>query len=575
MESTTRWTARPLWAAVLRSAVFLGPMALSATVVLVALAVLPLGGSSVPVLVASWIGLGAVAAVVMLAADRFARRLLPVAALMRLSLVLPDEMPSRFATASERLTPEELEREVAHARAGSPGDSSADAAARLLRLVAELADHDALTRGHSDRVRVYSQIIGQSLGLSDDDLDRLNWAALLHDVGKMAVPGEVLNKRGRPSDDEWEQLKAHADEGARMAAPLADWLGEWFPAISQHHERWDGTGYPAGLAGEEISLAGRIVAVADAYDVMTSDRTYADARSRADALEELASCSGSHFDPVVVRAMLDASTGLPRFAYGSGAWFGPLPVLGRLASLPSLAPTTASTILASAAIVGAGTLAPGTLSAAVSLVAPPPAAAPASAAADDAGPGIDTGGMPPAATDGRDPARDPESAPPAEESTERETPSGDWAPARLGGAVPATSPGGSGDQIADGPGPSGGDGGTGPPDPDPQDPGPDPVTPPIVEDVTEAVKAVAPPIVEEVVDAAETLVPTEQLPDVPVPSPPELPVELPDADAPVVPPVSVPEPAPGGGVPVGLNAADGAPPELPLGTSPPPTPSLP
>lgn len=561
-EPATRWTSRPLLAAGLRVAVFVAPLALSAAVAFAVLAILPLEGAPPVILAGAWIGLGVATAVVMFVTDRLARRLLPVAAFMRLSLVLPDGMPSRFAAASARLTPEQLAREVDHARAGHPGDSSSEAAARLLRLVAELADHDALTRGHSERVRAYSQIIGESLGVSDDDLDRLNWAALLHDVGKLAVPGEVLNKRGRPSDEEWDQLKAHAEEGARMAAPLAGWLGEWFPAISEHHERWDGSGYPAGLAGEEISLAGRVVAVADAYDVMTSDRTYSRALTRADALEELAECSGSHFDPLVVRAMIDASAALPRFAYGSGGWFGPLPLLGRFASAPTLAPNAASTILASAALVGAGTLAPPTLSAAASLVAPPPAVAPAAASSADRVPAV--------AAD-RSVANPPEDSPrepgetggaPAEGSASEPRGEDETAP------VPSSPPrGGSG--TGAGPGTGAGESSAGSGGSEPRAP-----VPPVLEEVVDVVETVAPPVVKDIVDTVEAVVPTEVIPTevVPVPEVPATPppVELPPAvPSPPTPPMS--PTVPGGGLDSVDTSGNGVPVEIP----PTPGPGLP
>src|SRR5207237_8967252 len=99
---------------------------------------------------------------------------------------------------------------------------------------------------------------------------RLGWAALLHDCGKVMVDANVLNKASSLADAEWAAIRRHPDEGARIAEPLHDWLGEWSLAIAQHHERWSGSGYPRGLAGDEISLAARIVAVADSFDAMTS-----------------------------------------------------------------------------------------------------------------------------------------------------------------------------------------------------------------------------------------------------------------------------------------------------------------
>src|SRR4029079_16006149 len=124
---------------------------------------------------------------------------------------------------------------------------------------------------------------GRELGLDARALDLLNWAALLHDVGKLEVPHRILAKPGKPTEEEWEILRTHPRSGAELAAPLREWLGPWSAAIEQHHERWDGTGYARRLAADEISLAGRIVAVADVFDVITSTRSYKRHSSIVDA----------------------------------------------------------------------------------------------------------------------------------------------------------------------------------------------------------------------------------------------------------------------------------------------------
>jgi hypothetical protein len=144
----------------------------------------------------------------------------------------------------------------------------------------------------------------------------LRWAALLHDIGKLTVRSDTLNKPEALDAAEWEAIQAHPHEGARLAAPLLDWLGPWGDAIAQHHERFDGAGYPAGLAGEEISHAARIVAVADSYDTMTSARAYQKPKSTAAARRELVACAGTQFDPVIVRAFLAIS--LPRLLWAVG-----------------------------------------------------------------------------------------------------------------------------------------------------------------------------------------------------------------------------------------------------------------
>jgi len=200
------------------------------------------------------------------------------------------------------------------------------AAETLLAVVARLFKHDRLTRGYSERVRAYTNLIAEEMGVPAEDLDKLQWAALLHDVGKMSVPAEILNKAGRPTDAEWEVLRGHPGAAIPLLTPLAPWLGDWALAATQHHERWDGDGYPGGLAGPNISLAGRIVAVADAYDVMTSVRSYKSGLSPALAREELTSSAGTQFDPAVVRAFLAVGLGRLRFVAaplpGSTSWPG-------------------------------------------------------------------------------------------------------------------------------------------------------------------------------------------------------------------------------------------------------------
>src|SRR5436309_3021757 len=132
-------------------------------------------------------------------------------------------------------------------------DDPARAARQILGLVAALSAHDRKTRGHSERVRAYTDMLAGELDLGDEDRDRLRWAALLHDIGKLRVPGRILNKAGKPDRFERERLQAHPAAGAAIAEPLLPWLGRWAATIVQHHERFDGQGYPAGLEGEEIS----------------------------------------------------------------------------------------------------------------------------------------------------------------------------------------------------------------------------------------------------------------------------------------------------------------------------------
>src|SRR5262249_14858284 len=152
-----------------------------------------------------------------------------------------------------------------------------------------------------ERVRAYSDLIGQQLGLDAESANKLHWAALLHDVGKLDVPAEILNKKGRLNQEEWAIIRTHPASSDRWLRRLHAWLGAWALAATQHHERYDGDGYPLGLRGDEISLAGRIVAVADAFDVMTAARSYKKPFPAAQARTELANNAGTQFDPMIVR----------------------------------------------------------------------------------------------------------------------------------------------------------------------------------------------------------------------------------------------------------------------------------
>ena len=349
-----RWHARPRLAGLLRLTAHGVPVALSVAVVFAASGIVPPPRGSLGPYLLWWAALSAAATSVLVATGRLSRRLLPLAALMRLSLVFPDSAPSRFRLARRSRTVETLEARLDDARRGEVGRTPVEAAQLLLELVAHLDEHDELTRGHSERVRAYAQTIGRELGLDRRELDLLNWAALLHDVGKLEVPHEILTKAGRPTEDEWQLIRGHPAAGARLATPLLGWLGEWGAAIAEHHERWDGAGYPRGLAGDEISLAGRIVAVADVYDVLTSTRSYRSEGSAEAARRELTECAGTQFDPTIVRAFLGISVRPRGLVSGPLSWLAHVPVLARIPLTP--AASAASTAAASAAAVAVGWL---------------------------------------------------------------------------------------------------------------------------------------------------------------------------------------------------------------------------
>jgi len=171
-------------------------------------------------------------------------------------------------------------------------------------LSAAVEARDRYTAGHALRVTLVSILIGQELGLDEHELDVLRQAATFHDIGKIAVPDTVLRHSGRLSDGEFEAMKVHAAEGARICSKLHT-LRESVPIIRSHHERVDGRGYPDALVGDAIPLGARIIAVADAWDAITSDRPYRTGEPAFVALEEIRRCSGTQFDEPVVRAFIE------------------------------------------------------------------------------------------------------------------------------------------------------------------------------------------------------------------------------------------------------------------------------
>jgi hypothetical protein len=171
-------------------------------------------------------------------------------------------------------------------------------------LIGAVEAKDGYTHGHSARVAELATRIGLRMGLEPEALRRLHQGASLHDVGKIGVPDHVLNKPDRLTEEEWVWIHAHPTVGFDLAN-RAPSLREAAVAIRQHHERWDGTGYPDRLAGAEISMAARIVAVADVWDAITSDRAYRPAWPLDQAVSHVAGGAGSLFDPVCVEAFLD------------------------------------------------------------------------------------------------------------------------------------------------------------------------------------------------------------------------------------------------------------------------------
>lgn len=162
---------------------------------------------------------------------------------------------------------------------------------------------DTYTHGHSHRVTMYSLILAKELGLEETALEEIETAGLLHDIGKIGIPEDILCKPGKLTDEEYTIIQQHAPGGKKIlnTIPGLNNVALW---ISCHHEKWDGKGYPNGLKGEEIPLASRILAVADTYDAMTSNRSYRKGLPHEVAYEEIKNCSGTQFDPAIIEVFL-------------------------------------------------------------------------------------------------------------------------------------------------------------------------------------------------------------------------------------------------------------------------------
>ncbi len=319
------WVARPIGRWVLRTIAVLLPLAASAATIFLLNRAMPETTSWGMVAMVAAVDLVA-GLIVLIAVRRLAVRILPLAMLLSLSLVFPDRAPHRFKIALRANSSARLRSRIEASRVEDTDLTTT--IEDLLTFLAALARHDRVTRGHCERVRAFVDLLAKELQLPQPDQDRLRWAALFHDIGKLNVPGSILRKPGKPTKTEWDTLKRHPVDGAKLIKPLAPWLGPWAIAVEQHHERFDGGGYPRGLSGHDISFGGRILAVADAYEVMITSRPYKRPVRPEAARQELVSCAGAQFDPDIVRALLSIAIGDLRKVMGP---------LGVLAEVPLLA----------------------------------------------------------------------------------------------------------------------------------------------------------------------------------------------------------------------------------------------
>lgn len=347
-----RWRGRQASSTFVSTTAFLAPIALSVIAAAVVARTLAAPHGAVKT-IGWWVLVLGTPLIVLALTDRLARRLLPLAVLLKMTLVFPDQAPKRMAVARKAGSTRDLARRVAEAKEHGMRDAPVIAAEKILILAGALNVHDRHTRGHSERVRMYTDLIADEMKLPQADRDRLRWSALLHDIGKVAVHPDILNKPGALDDEEWEQIKNHPLEGAKLTAPLSAWLGQWADTMAEHHEKYDGSGYPRGLAGQEISLGARIVAVADAYDVMTAVRSYKPAMTPQAARAELLACAGTHFDPAIVRAFLDVSIGRVRVVAGPVAWLGSLPFVSNVPTLAQVGVAAVRTAAVSMSFAGA------------------------------------------------------------------------------------------------------------------------------------------------------------------------------------------------------------------------------
>jgi diguanylate cyclase (GGDEF)-like protein/PAS domain S-box-containing protein/putative nucleotidyltransferase with HDIG domain len=176
---------------------------------------------------------------------------------------------------------------------------------RTIDLISKtLFEKSAREQVHSERVSILSVKLAELLGISKDEMNSIELIGLMHDIGKIGIDDNILNKPSQLSSEEYFQMKKHPEIGARILSSVLE-FSEISTSVLQHHENWDGSGYPQGLKGEEIGIEARIIAIADAYDAMTSHRTYSKQKTKEEALKEIERCSGTQFDPLLTKIFIE------------------------------------------------------------------------------------------------------------------------------------------------------------------------------------------------------------------------------------------------------------------------------
>ncbi len=168
-----------------------------------------------------------------------------------------------------------------------------------------LEAHDSEMKGHTDRVAELARWVAEAMSWSPSQWQAMRWGAYLHDVGKIEIPDTVLYKLGPLDESEWQIMRSHVEGGVQFATALGFLPEMTLRVIADHHERWDGLGYPAGKAGCQISLAGRVLALCDVYDALISDRPYKKAWTPQEALAEIGAQAGRQFDPTLTEVFVD------------------------------------------------------------------------------------------------------------------------------------------------------------------------------------------------------------------------------------------------------------------------------